>query len=61
MSTSTLHIVIDLESDPPELLGTLLPSRDGDEDTIRYIGTGTRETEKIAPYDCVSVVTVTVP
>jgi hypothetical protein len=57
-----LAIVVDVESDPPTLLGTLMPARPDDEGlVVRYFDSGRNEEEHVAPYDCVIVIAVDVP
>lgn len=52
---ATVHVVFDVESDPPQVLGTYV---DTDEDTVLYERTD--GAVDMAPDDCVLVVAVQV-
>jgi hypothetical protein len=55
---TVLHVVVDIESEPPALLGTWMPAREDDENIVRYFDSGSDEEEHIAPEDCVKVVAI---
>jgi hypothetical protein len=58
--TRTEKLVLSTEHEGEPILGILMPARDVDEDIVRYY-TGLDEEEKIAPADCVRIVTVYIP
>lgn len=49
--------VVNLEAEPPELLGTFLRH---EEDAVIYADTGADRAEHVAPADCVRVVELVV-